>query len=152
MSPLWEHFTTIMIALTENMRAKDCPTWAEWLLNVGDGLLGERMMLDSRVHVGHRTQDLIVATFGQDFSQATLPTLYHCVLLTPTNKHATILNACILSLIPQPDNFRHSINASVYDRTQKCHRIIITTEFMKTLTPTGKPFLRRITVGAKKIG
>jgi len=137
MSPLWEHFTTI--ALTENMRAKDCPTWAEWLLKVGDGLLGERMMLDSRVHVVHRTQDLIDATFGKDFSQATLPTLYDRVLLTPTNKHAAILNDHILSLIPQPDNYRHSIDAPVYDKTQKCHKIIIPTEFMKTLTPTGMP-------------
>jgi hypothetical protein len=137
MSPLWEHFTTI--ALTENMRAKDCPAWAEWLLKVGDGLLGERMLLDSRVHVVHRTQDLIDATFGKDFSQATLPTLYDRVLLTPTNKHAAILNDHILSLIPEPDNYRHSIDAPVYDKTQKCHRIIIPTEFMKTLTPTGMP-------------
>jgi len=91
------------------------------------------------VHVVHRTQDLIDATFGKDFSQATLPTLYDRVLLTPTNKHAAILNDHILSLIPQPDNYRHSIDAPVYDKTQKCHKIIIPTEFMKTLTPTGMP-------------
>jgi len=137
MSPLWDHFTTI--ALTENMRAKDCPDWAEWLLKVGDGLLGEDIMLDSRIHIVHRTQDLIDATFGKDFSQNMLPTLYDRVLLTPTNKHAAILNEHMLSLIPGPDNIRLSIDTPVIDKTQQCHKIILPTEFLKTLTPPGLP-------------
>jgi len=97
----------------------------------------------------HRTQDLIDATFGTDFSEGALPTLYDRVLLTPTNKHAAILNDHMLQLIPGPDNYRHSIDAPVMDKTKQCHKLIIPTEFMKTLTPPGMPpHILNLKVGA----
>ena len=117
MSPVWGHFKTI--ALTQNLRAKDCPDWAEWLLKVGDGLLGESLSLDPRIHTVHRFQDLIDSTFGTLLDLDTLPLLRKRVILCPTNAGSTIINNHILKSIEGPDDFTQSIDTAIFHKKKE---------------------------------
>jgi hypothetical protein len=135
MSPLWDHFETLI--LTENMRAKDSPEWAEWLLKVGDGLLGENMLLDPRIYTAQDFQDLIHSTFGHLLDEETLPLIRNNVILSPLNSTTLAINEKILKMIASDNDYRKAIDTPV-DKKED-HQIHIPVEFMKTLTPPGMP-------------
>ena len=135
MSPLWDHFETLL--LTDNMRARDCPAWAEWLLKVGDGLLGEDISLDPRINVALTVQDLIDSTFGSVLDADTLPLTRNNVILSSTNLTTLALNEHILKMIRSDNDYRVSIDAPVTQKEE--NQIHIPPEFMKTLTPPGMP-------------
>ena len=137
MSPLWPHFDANTFRLTHNMRATN-PLFAEWLLDIGNGICDDRIDLPSRhIRVVHNSLALIHATFGNVLNEHTLPNLTHHVILCPTNKNTALFNHQILSMVEGRSHMRYSIDYNIIEREN--HPQIVPEEFLHTLLPPGMP-------------
>ena len=140
MSPLWPLFSANTFILTQNMRATN-PLFADWLLDVGNGLTGPTINLkEQNIRIVTSAHALIQATFGSVLNPTTIHKIAHCAILSPTNKNTYIFNEEVLNMLEGPSSLRYSIDYPIVERAN--HPLVVPQEFLHTLTPPGMPQYR----------
>ena len=116
MSPLWPLFSANTFILTQNMRATN-PLFADWLLDVGNGLTGPTINLkEQNIRIVTSAHALIQATFGSVLNPTTIHKIAHCAILSPTNKNTYIFNEEVLNMLEGPSSLRYSIDYPIVER------------------------------------
>ncbi len=84
------------------MRATN-PVFADWLLDVGNGLTGPTIdLLANQIRVLSSTRALIQAPIGNALNCRTIDSIKRCVILSPTNRHTEVLNDEIKTYLRDP--------------------------------------------------
>ena len=137
MGKQWPLFSQNTIHLTENMRAND-PTWAQWLLDVGNGLVQNPVHLDpTKLKLVHSPDHLVSSTFGNAINSDNIDSLKRTVILSSTNKAVLELNEKVLQCVQSPAECKHSIDTPMGNDNEDTY--MIPTEFLHLLTPPGMP-------------
>ena len=137
MSNLWPNFSANTFLLTRNMRASN-PVFAQWLLDLGNGITGPIVdLLQPNLRTVNTVHGLIHATFGTVLNQTTIDSIKRCVILSPTNKNTAALNEEILNQLEGPSIMRYSVDFPVVERCS--HPMVVPEEFLHTLVPPGMP-------------
>jgi hypothetical protein len=137
MGKQWPLFSQNTIHLTENMRAND-PTWAQWLLDVGNGLVDNPVQLDpTKLKLVQSPDHLVSCTFGNVINGDNIDSFKKTVILSSTNRAVLELNEKVLKCVQSPEEFKHSIDTPPDDDSQD--PCIIPPEFLHLLTPPGMP-------------
>ena len=137
MSDLWPLFSANTFLLTRNMRASN-PAFAEWLLDVGNGITGPTIdLIQPNLRIATSVNGLIQATFGHVLNGTTIDSIKRCVILSPTNKNTFILNEEILNKLEGRSIMRYSTDYPIVERCKS--PMVVPEEFLHTLVPPGMP-------------
>ena len=132
----WPLFSRNTFHLTENMRAND-PSWAQWLLEVGNGLAKNPVEFDtSKITVVNSPDALVSATFSNCINENNIESLKKTVILSATNRAVLELNEKVLNCVQSPAHMKYSIDSTEGDDEASC---TIPPEFLHMLTPPGMP-------------
>jgi ATP-dependent exoDNAse (exonuclease V) alpha subunit len=123
--------------------ADELARWAEYLLKVGDGSLGDEIELEDDMRVpGSDVRALIADIFGdlQDDERRTPQALMSRCILTPKNENVDAINNLIMEMLPtqHPSENRVYLSADYMAADDKMHELY-GTEFLNSLQPQGIP-------------
>ena len=140
-SELWRHFSKY--ALTQNMRVLPNEVeFAQFLLDVGDGILNDR---DDNLQIlvgclATADRDIVEDTYGQLVRTRKFKEVAKCAILSARNVDVEELNARVMNLF---DNTTERLYISI-DSTENCGdndeiNEAILPEYLNTLAPTSLP-------------
>ncbi|EGT54381.1 hypothetical protein CAEBREN_32751 [Caenorhabditis brenneri] len=146
---LWPLFKTYR--LTRNLRVSDGnEEWKQFLLDVGDGKLGEGPSGLMDVPPELRSQgNLAEEMFGSLLrSQADASDISRVAILTPTNKGALEMNEKVFNMIPGNYRMYDSVD-EVGEKEESSDATNFPTEFLNKMSPAGLPPHRlKLKIGA----
>ncbi|EGT37482.1 hypothetical protein CAEBREN_25238 [Caenorhabditis brenneri] len=146
---LWPLFKTYR--LTTNLRVSDGnEEWKQFLLDVGDGKLGEGPSGLMDVPPELRSQgNLAEEMFGSLLrSQANASDISRVAILTPTNKGALEMNEKVFNMIPGNYRMYDSVD-EVGEKEESSDATNFPTEFLNKMSPAGLPPHRlKLKIGA----
>ncbi|XP_074266855.1 uncharacterized protein LOC141590145 [Silene latifolia] len=139
-SPIWLSLTKF--SLTENIRAREDPKFAEFLLRLGNGelqtvasslvQLPPHIMLEESGEK-ESEQDLIDAVFPEIQQSCFNPDIFNVrVILTPCNADVHCINSALIEKFSGPKHVYHSFDSVVDDNSN-----VYPAEFLNSLCSSG---------------
>ena len=147
-SLLWNNFTSF--TLTANMRSSNQTKFNDWLLQIGNGSIGEPLnekdddFKTVPLKFGKHSTDLVKDVFGDNINKLTKEELGSRVILMTTNAQSRLLN----NEISEKLNGEFREYPSVDKCDNKNDSEIFTTEFLNKLeVPSLPPHILKLKVG-----
>jgi hypothetical protein len=143
-SALWKHVKHM--TLNKNMRLnEDSQRWNDLILQIGNGVFPSKVideeqyieMPDQLLLPPHQDiNDLISSIYGQQIFYPTQEQLRDCIILTPRNKDAQMINNSITEKIQGHAKIFKSADSTCNEASNNC---ILPEEFLNSLNPSGVP-------------
>ena len=128
----WRHFQTYHLNCNMHTDA-DQIDFARWLLDIGDGTLGDTVQVPEDCVVNG---DLVDDIYGDIIDPNDVEYLRSRVILAPTNEACIAINSTANAKLPGDVYVYRSIDSATEDAENAA---IYPVEFINTLTPSGMP-------------
>ena len=131
---LWSHVVRLRLRRNERLNQNVDNTWAQFLLDVGDGTAGDKVTLPNTVSLCANVEDLISNVFGNRIDN-TLAT--NRAIICPKLENVDIINNIKLEKLQAPEKTYESAD-SVLDEDGSASDMY-STEFLNSLSFSGMP-------------
>ena len=131
---LWPHVIRLQLRRNERLNQGVNNTWAQFLLDVGNGVAGNKVTLPDTVPLCADVDELIINVFGSQIND-TLPT--NRAIICPKLENVDNINGIILEKLQSPEKTYES--ADIVSDEDGSASDMYSTEFLNSLTLSGMP-------------